>query len=450
MIIILYKMKPTTLLCSIVLTTLISFSFCVFPLGVGFSNDSQQISNQECYQSYSYEIINSKLSFKSGLIKLGTVFDLFKSQNPKFGIDIFGYGIDKAFFKSIRDNEAKENSQSFSFYILSTKQFEISYNGTGEEILTDYGKSIYQNGKGKYFGQVCGENLITFAEMGAALVINFNIAFEKISDSKQMQNIISKKVNPENLIREINSIVSKTGIRGALEITAIQIGAESHRLPEIIKGDSNGRYMLSRCNLTNLSACDKIINDIIEYGRTNFIIQIEKSPIEKLVLIKENFEMQSISDYDLVKPKSLLTKKQKLIRNYLEDLYKECLYYINTLGFFLEYVPKEYTRPSNYEEILISANKIIEESKFKKRQFDDPTFYYYVEIKRCYDNYETCEDVAIQLKGVFCSVYYSQIQALKSLKDFRSKNGTYPYAINFQCENSLSLDEISKKYKNIK
>jgi hypothetical protein len=31
----------------------------------------------------------------------------------------------------------------------------------------------------------------------------------------------------------------------------------------------------------------------------------------------------------------------------------------------------------------------------------DPTFYYYVDIKRSYDNNELCEEKSIELKGVF-------------------------------------------------
>ena len=425
----------------------ISRGLAVFPIGVGFSNDSQQISNQECYKNYEYEVISENTTFKSGGVHLDNIMDLFRSQDPKFGINMFGYGVDKAFFKNLRDKEDyKENNQNISFYFLSQKKVEITYKGKGLDILSDFGKGVYQNGKGKYFGQVCGENPIVYAEIGSVLIINYSLEIEKINTNKEMQEILTKAVRPEDLTSKINSVVTSSGMRGSIEITAMQIGGESHRLPEILKSEQ-GKYMLSRCDLRNMAACDKIINDIVSYSRDNFQNQMEKSPIEKLVLLREKFETEPISNYGLVYPKTLLSQKQREIRKYLEDLYKECLYYIEILEFIKEYLPLEKNKPSNLSVIIESANKIIDQAKFKKRQFDDPTFYYYVEIKRCYDNYEECEDVAIQLKGVFCSIYIDDVRMLESLQFYEREDGLKPYTVNFQCEFKKSLEEITAKFK---
>ena len=138
-----------------------------------------------------------------------------------------------------------------------------------------------------------------------------------------------------------------------------------------------------------------------------------------------------------------MTEKQRKIRKYLEDLYKECLYYIEVLEFVKEYLPLEPNKPDNLDFILKSASKILEKAKFKKRQFDDPTFYYYANIKRCYDNYEECENVAIQFKGDFCSSYIDDVKLLESLQFHKREDGLKPYAIYFKCEFKKSLEEIS-------
>jgi hypothetical protein len=432
-------------LLTVILLLLIPQRLTVFPLGIGFSNDSQQISNQECYTNYEYKVKDRPIFPESVAVNLDKLMDLFRSPNPKFGIEMFGYGVDKAFFKKLRDKEDyKENILNKSFYFISQKQVEITYKGKGEEILTDFGKGIYKKGKGKYFGQVCGENLVVYAEMGAVFIINYTIKTEDINKNKDMQDILSKAISPENLTSQINSIVSSSGIRGSLKITAMQIGGESHRLPEILKSD-NGKYMISRCDLRNMQACDNILNDLLSYGKNNFQLQMKKAPIEKLVLLKENFETESISNYGLEEPKTLLTEKQRKIRKYLEDLYKECLYYIEVLEFVKEYLPLEPNKPDNLDFILKSASKILEKAKFKKRQFDDPTFYYYANIKRCYDNYEECENVAIQFKGDFCSSYIDDVKLLESLQFHKREDGLKPYAIYFKCEFKKSLEEITAK-----
>ena len=66
---------------------------------------------------------------------------------------------------------------SLNYYQYAKQEVTLGILGTGEDALTEVGKSLYKDGKNGYFGLVCGDEQVTSYSQGAMLLMNLNVDF---------------------------------------------------------------------------------------------------------------------------------------------------------------------------------------------------------------------------------------------------------------------------------
>ncbi|MCT4635259.1 MAG: hypothetical protein N4A31_03300 [Rickettsiales bacterium] len=238
-------------------------------IGAGFSNDSQQlVENNRCYST-----TVSGISSVESVIALNEamVFEEFvKALNLDFSygsINLFKTGGESDFYRTVMDDYL---SMSFNYYQTTLQEVLLQVNGMGEEILTDEGKTLYNNGNNIYFGIECGDNFISSYKEGAMLLMSIKLAFythqEKLSFEASSGNI-------GVFSEDIQEWAQKTKAAGKISIIAYQKGGIPSELANILDKSSEGDYYSISCSLQDMDACVDTANSMLDYAYSDFSTQ---------------------------------------------------------------------------------------------------------------------------------------------------------------------------------
>ncbi len=410
-----------------VICVIINFALSAFPFNVGYSDASQQIKGMDCFQKFEFDIISQKTNRFINKVPFTQIENTFKpSVNSSEGIKMFNFSLSQSFLSSLKKDDSKGDTVELNFYFEHVKKIDMLIEGQGEELLSEMGETLYANGKNEYFGLLCGNKLIDTAEIGAILALHLSLTINEVHKSPLIQNYLAN-VDADNSIQKITEIVQSSGITGSLSIKAIQIGGDAHKIGNILTKDQSGNYYAVRCELRNMLACQGAISGLLNYARNSFIPNVEDvENIQKLVLLRENFTTVSLSKYGLEVPIYQIKKEDMEIRNAIESMYKESLYYIEKTNNIIAILPNNVT---GYSDIISAAKEINSLANFRKRQFDDPTFEYSIDIKSCYDFPDQCNNVMASLFNVKCVINKALFAKISKVGD------VYPgLAVNYYCK----------------
>jgi hypothetical protein len=71
----------------------------------------------------------------------------------------------------------------------------------------------------------------------------------------------------------VHNIITTYHMTGSIDLLAFQNGGDPSQLAKIFVNGTNG-YFITSCNLSNLSACNQVIDGVIDYAANNFANQI--------------------------------------------------------------------------------------------------------------------------------------------------------------------------------
>ncbi|XP_043472601.1 uncharacterized protein LOC122505185 [Leptopilina heterotoma] len=336
--------------------------------GGGYSSDTQQIVAQLCYNA-----TISSTSDQQTYIQLNTALTYSELEN-KLGISISArgkYGMFSAEAKAsyMRSIQDKDYATSLNYFEYATSNVAVQLAGYGTNALTESGKDIYQEGKNKFFGLVCGDHYITSYQQGALLTMGLNIRFASSNAKQKFEARISAKFgNIASAAGSIEAIASKYNITGSVIIQAFQMGGEPSQLSKILNKDNEGQYYALTCSLLTMTNCISAASGLLDYARDEFTKQFSFQTNTGLTPLGIAFTQYNPIEYIGLSSDSLVTQEVINIRNELSDKLKENEYYQEKLyPFFNKGYPVDLD--TNFQTGL---NRILSKSKNNLAVLMDP------------------------------------------------------------------------------
>lgn len=324
----------------IVTTTLLIISF-IFSSnsfliqGRGFSSSIKELVPSACFNGklrYSNENANYEVVSDMSYEQLKDKFQSF--FNFGIGVSLLGINFKNEFLNQVKTTHTKTVVNfMFSYKTQVTVEYDV-----GEKVLNEYGKSIYDNGKNRIFEVICGDQVVTNADLEAVLIISFVFTHDNTTEIKELSNKFS--FNFLNLVKyelQTNFNESKKYDSVNIEIKAYQTGGSPEKLSNIFF-TKDGSLPVISCSPRNLDDCYKIKEGLNDYIKTDFNQQIKNMNELSLVNYK-SLKFIPVSNFQL-KSSHLNFSDSKIkavndIRNDIRFLFNECMYY-------LEYVTYAY------------------------------------------------------------------------------------------------------------
>lgn len=237
--------------------------------GVGFSTATQQITADVCYATgtptYSAA---GELSFSDAqsFSKLEKQINVNVSEGV--GIGLFSESAAAQYMRSIKDTSA-----SMSVNYAQTIVQHVSFPITG---LNTTGTTIYENDANKKplspnFDLLCGNHYVTGYDRGAMLLAAFNIHFATEQEKQTFQAHIGASFGGfASAAASISEIAKQYNLSGTVNVKALQIGGTPNDLAQIM----NNGESVTQCSITDMTACQKTAQDIVNYAANNFSKQI--------------------------------------------------------------------------------------------------------------------------------------------------------------------------------
>lgn len=299
-------------------------------LGKGYSSISTMVLQQQCFvmgeRSEDGRAQSSRIDLKKGD---------FKEITDALGLDLSINGAYKFlkipsvnYLKSIKNTQ---HSISFSFYYINSfPEKTISYNNKiGQDILNDYGKSIYKD-RPEQFVKICGDNIVVGVEKSAIFIANIEVIL-KDKDSKASFELgtdlkDTTKMKSVILALKNNEILKSTLI--AVEISAFQKGGSSNALSGILSFNQEKHYHIADCSLLNIDSCLYLIDGILNYVK-EFSNQITSDNNDGIVT---NFQTQQVTHF---LPNLIISEIDSITqgnRRYLHKIYDQLSAYYSKLS----------------------------------------------------------------------------------------------------------------------
>lgn len=176
-----------------------------------------------------------------------------------------GYGFSLDHFNSTFDSE-------FSFLIVyKTTVFAGSELLEGPYKLTDEAKKIAEEDPLR-FEQICGDEFVSRVNRGGVGVVTTKLDIKELDDKKTLSSELSLSfVNLIDFSSYLNKLRQRTKVDAKLSISGQQEGGFSARINGIF-GSGSG---VSSCSLESLTACGKILGDIVTYFSKDFCTQFD-------------------------------------------------------------------------------------------------------------------------------------------------------------------------------
>jgi hypothetical protein len=218
-----------------------------------------EISNQHSTVDFSSSISSSAIS---DLMNVGL------SGKANFGL--YSASISAQYARS-----TAETRQSLHFNYLQTMSADASYKvpGIGNKALSQDAQELLNNGGGlTLFHQVCGDSFIQAANMGAVLFVDVSIEFQNSAKKEQFTESVNvKAMGIGGITQSFSKERDKSASGANLAVKAYQLGGDSTKLANIFgKPGADGNYNIKQCTMQDISACERIINDIVSYAQGDF------------------------------------------------------------------------------------------------------------------------------------------------------------------------------------
>jgi hypothetical protein len=261
-------------------------------------------------------------------INLGNAVSFYDFQSSlnvdvsmSFSIDMFSLTFAAEY---ARYTQVQRYSQSF-YYIESVTlpTAIIQPAGYGTDALNAAGKAAYAKGP-QNFRDVCGNRLVQQVHLGATLAAALKINLASYYDSVTFKaNIGISWGSIASATAKIAQMVSQYDLSGSFEISAFQLGGDPTQLAKLFNSTRGEPYFVSSCSLSNLNACNGIVDSILNYAANAFPSQIDFK--NGTVLGHANatgWTMMDVSEFGLNAGVSVLTSDIIAARTALGDLYK--------------------------------------------------------------------------------------------------------------------------------
>lgn len=293
--------------------------------GSGFSSDTQQIVENDCFHSYISDVLPQPSLVN--LDKAVTHEDLQEliefSVSEKGNYEMFSTSEKAGYLKNIEENSLTISSN----YLHNIRQnIFLSMTGYGIDALTDGAKLAYQEGDVNLFSLTCGDSYIKSYSGGATLMMSLYLEFD---DVYTRETFIKKTETFTDIVSAINvieSVVKFNLMSGKVSIKAYQEGGDPSKLLEILEKDVYG-YTLS-CDLNSLTTCKDAANSILNYAEQDFPSQISFVTGTGLITFQDSFfKYNSIEYIGLSQPISYVGGEELLNRlKFANEFIKYCSY----------------------------------------------------------------------------------------------------------------------------
>ena len=299
--------------------------------GSGYSNDSEQIAPQICYNGYV-----SSVTSEHGRLELDTALSFSELEHQlnvnveaTVGIGEFSASAEASYLHSIED---KNYSLSLNYLEYSDAKVAIGIKGQGIGALNSQGKLAYNDGKNIYFGLACGDNYLDSYKKGALLTIGLNINFASSEEKKQFETKI--KGNFGSIVSAsttIQEMARKYKLNGSITLTAFQEGGTPEKLGQIMKKDPKGEYYILHCNnIQNMGDFIKAAGGVLDYAHDSdkFPSQYSLKNNRNITPLGLGFATyQDIRLLSLTPPSSFVTPEVTKARKQLHGHLNENIYY---------------------------------------------------------------------------------------------------------------------------
>lgn len=160
------------------------------------------------------------------------------------------------------------DSYSIGAHYQSVISGEVTIDNTefdGVAALTDGAARTY-NADPEKFLERCGDSFIASIPMGAILDVSILIRFNSELQKEHFNTAFSGKIG--GIFKgsaELKKEIEKNHYSGSIEVIAYQAGGSPQYLDNIFGSDSQNAFL--HCDFSNLDACTKAMDNIIEYAQ---------------------------------------------------------------------------------------------------------------------------------------------------------------------------------------
>ena len=315
--------------------------------GMGWSNDSEMLSDDICYAVASTDesagdsrvLLSEAFSYKDLLRELKI------DVNLNIGIGLFGGGFSLNYLKSMKDTDL---SYSLNYLNYSTKSISINFDKTNEyRGLTETGNADYMDGDNEYFGLMCGDEVITAYQKGALLTFGLKLHFHNHSDLETFRTKVSAGWGTIfSASTEVQKIARENNIQGTVTLQAYQMGGEPEKLSTILGKDESGDYYALSCDMQNMDKCKDTANAMLAYAESGFPNQYTLAPKDDDKLQSFGIGFASTKPLRMAfpwyhTPESFVTPEVEQARKDLDQDIKENKYYQEHLDAIVNHYPVE-------------------------------------------------------------------------------------------------------------
>lgn len=195
------------------------------------------------------------------------------------------------YLKHINNNQFTEN-YTYVERFFSKAELDIRALPPNINALTLNAATLYINKGIQAFTNQYGDTFIRQLPMGAYLIINIRLSFSSAMERDRFSAIINGDMGSIFTAgAKIQFAIQKSRVTGKMEVSAFQLGGDPTQLPFIFSKKTDGGYYVTDCALSNLTACQSVINGTINYAQTDFVKQIKEgnngAPLGTLEVVGE-------------------------------------------------------------------------------------------------------------------------------------------------------------------
>lgn len=376
-------------------------------VGAGYSEDSQQVTQQQCFKASVTSI--SKKEAEIQLDQAASFSDLENVLQTQVSVggtyQMFSGKVKANYMRSIQD---KDYSMSLNYYASFKSKVTVQLDGYGVNALTKFGQDAYNSSESKkYFGLVCGDHYIASYDQGAMLTLGLNVKLSSHEEKKEFKSRAKINIGPFNIFKaaaSVQKVSTEKRISGLVALHALQIGGEPTQLTQILN------HNVLTCNITAMEDCLQTAKTLLAYAK-DFGNQIKNNT---------NFEPLGMATYHPVKwiglipPASLVTAEVKKYRQELANLLRVNEYYTEKLYSLGKGYPVELD-----VAFVENANYILTKTDRNMRILMDPQ----MGAVGCFNEPDRCKDVR--------DYVYSNIQHVSSEDLSFMKNMKYRVAVSY-------------------
>lgn len=299
-------------------------------LGWGWSNDNSLATGMNCLNLPLKPVFSGS---SSGIVESKNLTDLQDIEDQlniyadgHTGIGLFS-ATDSAHFMQYIEND--NLSETFIYRTtLSFKDANAAPRAVFGSFLNVMGKEQWKAGPAT-FRQACGDSFVSQIHYGAYLYIAYQFHFLNQVDKREFDSAFTSSTeNLENFNTALETKAASLHIQGNLHIVAYQKGGDPTVLSNIFQSTNPfDPTATSRCPLSDLSDCEKVMQNIAVYasdGINGFPSQLKITPDQEVPQLAADVANTSV-DYSKLDPeyvtKSLLTSDIISARDGLGSLY---------------------------------------------------------------------------------------------------------------------------------